>query len=74
LVRERGITKVLYVGDDTTDIDAFRIIGTLGRDGVIEGYRIAVLTPETPEGLLSVSDLRAEGVQDIQDLLSWFVE
>ncbi len=74
LVRERGITKVLYAGDDTTDIDAFRIIGTLRRDGVIEGYRIAVVTPDTPEGLLSVSDLRAEGVQDIQELLGWLAE
>ena len=74
LVRERGITKVLYAGDDTTDIDAFRVIGTLERAGVIEGYRIAVVTPDTPEGLLSVGDLRAEGVQELQDLLRWLAE
>ncbi len=74
LVRERGITKVLYAGDDTTDIDAFRAIGTLVNVGVIEGYRVAVVTPDTPEGLLSVSDLRAEGVQDIQDVLGWLAE
>ncbi len=73
LVRERGITKVLYAGDDTTDIDAFRVIGTLGRVGV-EGYRIAVVAPDTPEGLLSVGDLRADGVQDVQDLLGWLAE
>ncbi|MFQ6012448.1 MAG: trehalose-phosphatase [Thermoplasmata archaeon] len=71
LVRERGLRKVLYAGDDTTDLDAFRAVGRLIREGVIEGHRIAVWHPDAPPDLIAQSDLQAAGVEDVGHLLGW---
>lgn len=74
LVRERGIERVLYAGDDTTDLDAFWSIGNLMGEGDIEGHRVAVWYPDTPPELLEQGDLSADGIQDIQALLGWLAQ
>ncbi len=71
LVRERGIQWILYAGDDTTDLDAFRSIAELVREGTVRGYKISVLHPDAPAELRRMGDYYVKGVEGVHRLLGW---
>jgi trehalose 6-phosphate phosphatase len=64
------LKRALYAGDDFTDVDAFRGLRRLMRDGGFEGVAVAVHSPETPTELEAVADLVVEGVEGLVELLS----
>jgi len=64
LVRRAGVSRALYAGDDTTDLDAFG-----GLDGLELGVRVAVDSPEAPPALLAAADVRVEGTDGMLALL-----
>lgn len=69
-----AVKSVVYVGDDQTDLDAFRAIH---RWGLQEGGRAAavgVISPEMPPGLMEESDLVAEGVERVANFLAALAE
>lgn len=74
LVGERGLRWVLYAGDDTTDLDAFRSVASLRKEGRIQGYNVVVRHADTPEALLQQADLAVDGVEEMQRLLVWLAE
>lgn len=54
LLEQRGLRRALYAGDDTTDLDAFRALD----GGELElAVRVAVATPESPQGLRESADV-----------------
>jgi trehalose 6-phosphate phosphatase len=60
----------LYVGDDSTDLDAFRMLRSLVRAGLLEdAVCVAVHSEEAPPGLLSEADLTIEGTDGVRQLL-----
>jgi trehalose 6-phosphate phosphatase len=64
------IKSALYVGDDTTDIDAFRALGELVQDGTLElALRVAVGSEETPPALAEQADLIIDGQSGVRGLL-----
>jgi trehalose 6-phosphate phosphatase len=67
LVRESGVSRVLYAGDDTTDIDAFERLAEARLEHVV---RVAVLSDEAPVGLISTADLVVAGPQELLMLLA----
>ena len=64
------LRRALYAGDDLTDVDAFRGLRYLMKEGGFESIAIAVLSPETPVELEAVADLTVEGPDGLLDLLS----
>jgi trehalose 6-phosphate phosphatase len=52
LLAERNLSRALYAGDDTTDLDAFRAL-----DGLDVSVRIAVVSEEGPAELRQAADL-----------------
>jgi trehalose 6-phosphate phosphatase len=52
LLAERGLTRALFAGDDTTDVDAFRAL-----QGLEVGVRVAVSSDEAPDELVEEADL-----------------
>jgi trehalose 6-phosphate phosphatase len=64
LLREAGLTRALYAGDDTTDLDAFREIATLEI-----GARVAVGSPEAPPALGEAADIVVDGTPGLLELL-----
>jgi trehalose 6-phosphate phosphatase len=64
LVRRAAVTRGLYAGDDTTDLDAFA-----GLDGLELGVRVAVASPEAPRALLDAADVVVEGTDGVLALL-----
>lgn len=70
LARGWHLRRALYAGDDLTDVDAFRGLRYLMKEGGFEGIAIAVLSPETPVELEAVADITVQGVEGLLDLLS----
>ncbi len=60
LLAERNLTRALYAGDDTTDLDGFRAL-----DGLDLSVRIAVASAEGPSELREVADLTVAGPQEL---------
>jgi trehalose 6-phosphate phosphatase len=66
LATERGLRSVIYLGDDVTDIDAFR---ALHEPGAFRGASVVVAGEETPPEVVAAADYRLEGVAGTEWLL-----
>ncbi len=64
LLRSHGVTRALYAGDDTTDLDAFRAL-----EGLELGVRVAVASAEGPPELRGAADVVVEGPAGMLELL-----
>jgi len=64
LLTEHGLSRALYAGDDTTDIDAFRAL-----EGLEVGVRIAVSSDEAPDELVDGADLVVDSPAALLELL-----
>jgi trehalose 6-phosphate phosphatase len=64
LLERAGLTRALYAGDDTTDVDAFAAL-----DGLEVGVRVAVDSAEAPQELVARADLVVEGPPALLALL-----
>jgi trehalose-phosphatase len=64
LLSERGLTRALYAGDDTTDVDAFRAL-----EGLELGIRVAVSSDEAPDELVDEADVVVDSPADFVELL-----
>jgi trehalose 6-phosphate phosphatase len=64
LLARAGITRALYAGDDTTDLDAFAAL-----DELEIGVKVAVRSAEAPRELLERADVIVEGPAGLVALL-----
>jgi trehalose-phosphatase len=64
LLRERGLTRALYAGDDTTDLDAFAALGDLEL-----GVAVAVASPESPAELREAADVVVGSPAELLELI-----
>jgi trehalose 6-phosphate phosphatase len=64
LLQDRGLTRALFAGDDTTDLDAFAAI-----EGLEAGVKVAVASEEAPPELLARADLVVAGPDGLVELL-----
>ncbi|MEO7000965.1 MAG: trehalose-phosphatase [Ktedonobacterales bacterium] len=77
LIAERGLRSAIYLGDDTTDIDAFRALRRLTAAATAAqpfvGVSIAVLQEEAPPALAAEADLTLPSIAAVPDLLRWLL-
>jgi len=71
LVRKHGLKSVIYLGDDSTDVDAFVLLRRLRTAAKIDGLAIAVLSPETLEKVVDNADATLQGVSEVGRFLRW---
>ena len=60
------MTRALYAGDDTTDLDAFRGLEEAGLDVAL---KVAVGSPEMNPALLTRADIVVDGPGELLSLL-----
>ncbi|HJQ73113.1 MAG TPA: trehalose-phosphatase, partial [Actinomycetota bacterium] len=68
IAEERGLTAVLFAGDDVGDLDAFAALDRLRSRGLWT-CGVAAGGPETPAEVLAAADFRVEGPAGIAALL-----
>jgi trehalose 6-phosphate phosphatase len=66
LAAQHSLRSVLYLGDDVTDVDAFR---ALREAAGIRGASVVAASDETPPEVLAAADYRVEGVDGVEWLL-----
>ena len=70
VVEEYKPQKALFMGDDTTDLDAFQELEKLREEGVLtETLRIGVKSEEGPPEIVSEADLVVEGTEGVEEVL-----
>jgi len=73
LIGDYGLQGAIYLGDDLTDLDAFRAIRQARTGSDFQGLVIGVLSQETPPELALNADLALNGVDEVERLLGWMV-
>ena len=71
---DHTVRGALYMGDDVTDIDAFRALRALREEGAAVTASIAVAEPEVAPRVLEEADERVEGVAGMERLLRAVVD
>lgn len=74
LVRRHDLDAALYIGDDTTDVDALRAARALRESGDCYALAVGVEAVETPGPVRENADLLAAGVDDVENFLGWLAE
>ena len=69
LVIEYGLKSVLCLGDDVTDVDAFKALHALTSEGLCVGLALGVLGQNTPPDIEQEADLLLDGVAETEELL-----
>ena len=71
LIREYNLRGGIYLGDDITDIFAFRAIHTACHDLDFKGFAIGITSQEMPAKLAEEADFTLNGVADVECFLKW---
>jgi trehalose 6-phosphate phosphatase len=74
LVTEYQLDAALYLGDDTTDVDALRMAQQLRQDQSCYALGIAVESPDMPPAVGQNADLSVQGVSGVESFLSWLLQ
>jgi trehalose 6-phosphate phosphatase len=70
LLRDTDLAAAVYVGDDVTDLDAFRGLTELRELGRLDyALRVGVRSDESPAALQEEADTMVEGPDGVRDLL-----
>jgi trehalose 6-phosphate phosphatase len=70
LVEEYGPRRAMFIGDDTTDLDAFRELKKLREEGTLqEILRVGVASEEGPPEITSEADIVVDGVEGVGEVL-----
>jgi trehalose 6-phosphate phosphatase len=65
------IDSALYVGDDTTDLDAFRALTTLvAEQRLVRAVRVGVRSEEGPSEITGEADIVVDGPDGVRELLT----
>lgn len=74
LITRHALDAALYVGDDTTDVDALRMARELRAARTCYALAIGVEADETPAAVRENADLLACGVDDVEAFLGWLAD
>ena len=73
LIDEYQLEAAIYIGDDITDTDAFRVARSLRESGECYSLGVGVESEVTPELVIETSDLSASGISGVESLLAWLL-
>jgi trehalose 6-phosphate phosphatase len=69
LMETHRLDGVLYLGDDLTDVDAFKVLRSWREEGKVSGAAVAVANPESGPQVMEQADYWVEGIPGVEWLL-----
>ena len=66
--------SMVFVGDDTTDIDGLAHLTKLRNSGLIMGLAVAVKSSSVNQNLLRMADTYVEDIDGVRNLLNWMLK
>lgn len=70
LIETHRLSGVLYLGDDLTDVDAFKVLRHWRQEGKVSGAAVAVANPERGPEVMQEADYWVDGVPGVEWLLA----
>jgi trehalose 6-phosphate phosphatase len=71
LIERYNLSGGVYIGDESTDIDAFKAIHEANRRADFLGFTLAVLSRETPPAVAEAADFTLDGTDEVARFLEW---
>ena len=71
IVENYNLKRVIYLGDDITDFDAFTKLRGLGKNNNIQTASVLVLSSEIPDYLKNSSSFYVKSVDEVQRFFKW---
>jgi trehalose 6-phosphate phosphatase len=73
LIETHHLDAAVYLGDDTTDLDALRMARQLRDSGVCWAVGLGVASDHVPPALPTTADLMLSGIQEVETFLAWLL-
>jgi len=73
-ISDNHIKKIVYLGDDVTDADAFNKLKELKGAGKVNSVGIVVVSEEVPELVKENASFYVNGVDEVQKFFNWILE
>ncbi len=69
IIHDRELKSAVFLGDDVTDADAFRVLRELREESGIQTLAVGVLTLDTDPRVIESSDYLLDGVDDVVSMM-----
>lgn len=74
LAEQHALACALYLGDDRTDVDAFRALRTMREQGVCVGIAVAVGHAEAHTSLIEAADIVLSSIAEVPRFIQWTLQ
>lgn len=71
LIFENDIKKIIYLGDDITDADAFIQLNELNKQKKVKAISIVVISKETPQYVKRSASYYVNSIDEVQKFFKW---
>lgn len=74
ILEDSGVSSAVYLGDDTTDADAFRELRKLESEMMIKAASVIVLSEEIPDEIKDSASFYVSGVPEVLRFFRWLLK
>lgn len=73
IIEDYGLERVIYMGDDITDFDAFKEINDLNKEGLISGVSVLVISDEIPTYIKNAASFFVHDINEVLKFFKWLL-
>ncbi len=74
IIEEYDLKKIIYLGDDITDVDAFKRLNELEKDQIIRSVSVLVISKEIPTHIKNSASFFLLNIKEVLRLFRWLLD